>query len=154
GYAFLAIVRRGYNPSTGENEMVRMRQGKHDTLDYLANHSFEVHEAMTHMRGLMNLTGDPVIDPAKIAVIGHSLGGIVATFYGTQSNSPPLKDACQCNNPQLIAKAKAMMAPGSQSWDGFDFEDGVLDDTSPDIETLKTAAMYSQLPSYYFEPLN
>jgi pimeloyl-ACP methyl ester carboxylesterase len=153
GYAYLAIVRRGYNPSTGENEIVR-QQTHPDTLEYLANHSFEVHEAITHMRNLKNITGDPLIDPAKVALMGHSLGGLVTLFYAQAGNSQPLEDACQCSDPQFIAKAKALIAPASQSWDGFDRVDGFLDDTSVRLEQLKTAAANSLLPAYYFEPLN
>jgi hypothetical protein len=85
---------------------------------------------------------------------GHSFGAIVTLFYGAMSNLQPLKDACQCAEPGLLAKAKAMLAPSSQSWDGFDREDGKLDDDSRDIEILKDAAMYALLPAYYLEPLN
>jgi hypothetical protein len=150
GFAYLEIVRRGYLPSTGENELL------HDgnELDYLANASFEIHEAFTFMRGLKNAAGKPLIDPERVAVIGHSFGAIAALFYGAPGNMQPLRDACQCSEPRLIAKAKALLAPVSQSWDGYDNDDGVLDDDSPKIERLKGAAMYAALPTYYLEPLN
>jgi hypothetical protein len=150
GFAFLQIIRRGYAPSTGENELLH----KGDILQYLANSSFEVHEALTYVRGLRNIDGRRLVDPEAIAVMGHSLGAIQVLFYGDPGNVQPLKDACQCTEPQLIAKAKVLIAPSSQSWDGFDNDDGVLDDESLQIERLKTAAMNSQLPSYYLEPLN
>jgi pimeloyl-ACP methyl ester carboxylesterase len=150
GFAYLLVVRRGYPPSTGENEL--LHDG--DTLDYLANESFEVHAAMTYMRGLKNIMGEALIDPEKVAVMGHSFGGMITLFYGDAFNLRPLQDACQCSEPQLIAKAKALLAPASQSWDGFDNHDGVLNDESLEIERLKAAAMNSLLPAYYLEPLN
>jgi len=150
GFAFLQIIRRGYAPSTGESEL--LHEG--DILQYLANSSFEVHEALTYVRGLRNIDGRRLVDPEAIAVMGHSLGAIQVLFYGDPGNVQPLQDACQCTEPQLIAKAKVLIAPASQSWDGFDNDDGVLDDESLQIERLKTAAMNSQLPSYYLEPLN
>ena len=150
GFAYLEIVRRGYFPSTGENELLHAG----NSLDYLANASFEIHEAITFMRGLKNTTGEKLIDPEKVAVMGHSFGAIATLFYGDSGNTQPLQDACQCTQPRLIAKAKALIAPASQSWDGFDNDDGVLDDDSPKIERLKGAAMNSLLPTYYLEPLN
>jgi len=150
GFAYLEIVRRGYLPSTGMNELVRAG----NSLDILANASFEIHEAITFMRGLKSVTGEPLIDPEKVAVMGHSYGAITVLFYGDPGNTQPLRDACQCPEPLLIAKAKAVIAPASESWDGFDNDDGVLDDDSPTIERLKGAAMYSALPAYYLEPLN
>lgn len=109
---------------------------------------------MTYMRGLKNRNGKPLIDPERVAVMGHSLGGIITLFYADARNIEPLRDACQCPEPQLIAKAKALIAPSSQSWDGYDRRDGVLDDDSGPIERLKTAAANALLPSYYLEPLN
>jgi hypothetical protein len=150
GFAYLEIVRRGYHPSTGENELLH----KGNSLNYLANSSFEIHEAITFMRGLKNITGESLIDSGKVAVMGHSFGAITVLFYGDFGNTAPLRDACQCSEPLLIAKAKALIAPASQSWDSFDNADGVLDDDSPKLERLKRAAMNSVLPAYYLEPLN
>ena len=150
GFAYLEIVRRGYHPSTGENELLH----KGNSLNYLANSSFEIHEAITFMRGLKNITGESLIDSGKVAVMGHSFGAMTVLFYGDSGNTAPLRDACQCPEPLLIAKAKALIAPASQSWDSFDNADGVLDDDSPKLERLKGAAMNSALPAYYLEPLN
>jgi hypothetical protein len=166
GYAFLAIVRRGYLPSTGTNEIVRFAPANDPTtgrvknkrvLDYLANESFEVQEAVTYMINLTSLSGQPVIDLGKIGLMGHSYGGFVTLFYGTPDNTGPLFDA---GNILFFAKAKTIIAVASESWDGFDAENGPqgyggdLDDESDSIQQLKRAARNSWFPTYILEPQN
>ena len=166
GYAFLAIVRRGYFPSTGTNEIVRFAPANDPTtgrvknkrlLDYLANESFEVQEALTYMIQLTSLSGEPVIDYRKIGLMGHSYGGFVTLFYGTPNNTGPLFDA---GNIFFFPKAKTIIAVASESWDAFDSEDGPqgyggdLDDESESIQQLKRAARSSPFPTYILEPQN
>ena len=164
GYAFLAIVRRGYLPSTGTNEIVRFAPANDSatgrtihkrTLDYLANESFEVQEAINYMLGLNSASGDPVIDHQKVGVMGHSYGGLVTLFYGSADNFAPLVDA---GNPfpfAVFPQAKTIIAAASESWDAYDLEDfGALDDESPSIRQLQRAAGGSLFPTYILEPRN
>ncbi|MEO8679907.1 MAG: hypothetical protein ABI665_12715 [Vicinamibacterales bacterium] len=166
GYAFLAIVRRGYFPSTGTNEIVQFAPAndpstgrtKHKrVLDYLANESFEVQEALTYMINLDSLSGEPVIDYRKIGLMGHSYGGFVTLFYGDANNTGPLFDA---GNIFVFPKTKTIIAAASESWDGFDTESGAqgqggaLDDQSASIRQLKVAARSSPFPTYFLEPKN
>lgn len=168
GYAFLAIVRRGYFPSTGTNEMVRFAPANDSTtgranhkrvLDYLANESFEVQEAINYMLGLNSTSGEPVVDHQKVGVMGHSYGGFVTLFYG-DGDFDPLADA---GNPfpfPNVPKAKTIIAAASESWDGFDAElgpqgfGGDLDDASASIQQLQRAARRSLFPTYFLEPRN
>ncbi len=166
GYAFLAIVRRGYFPSTGTNEIVRFapandpstgRTKSKRVLDYLANESFEVQEALTYMINLTSLSGEPVIDHGKIGLMGHSYGGFVTLFYGTPDNVGPLFDA---GDIFFFPKARTIIAVASESWDSFDLEEGpqgyggALDDESESIQQLKRAARNSWFPTYILEPQN
>ena len=161
GYVVLAIVRRGYKPSTGENEVVREANSTadfltqhEDVITYLANESFETQVAVEYMSKRKATDGVRLlIDPKKIGYVGHSLGGIAGLFFGTTGNKPPIIDAGVPSGLTKV-KAKVLIAPASQSWDGFDLEDGQYDDTSVSIERLKTAAQHSLLPTYFLEPLN
>jgi hypothetical protein len=109
-------------------------------LDYLDQQTFEVRKAIDFMLGLKNSDGEPIADPEKIAVMGHSFGGIVTVFNNANMTRP---------------KVFLPSAPASESWTAFDREDGSgLDDDSPSIQKLKAAALKGHAPAFFFEPTN
>lgn len=161
GYLFIAIVRRGYIPSTGENEVVRGANStltgaakQIDGINYLANQAFEAQLAVNYLDSLKADNNKPLVNPKRIGYAGHSLGGIVGLFFGTSGNTQPIQDAGIASGLTSV-RAKALLAPASQSWDGFDrLGDGVLDDSSQSIDLLTRAASHSLVPTYFLEPLN
>ena len=103
-----------------------------NSLDYLANASFEIHEAITFMRGLKNINGRTADRSREGCRDGPFLRRHRRVVLRRLRQHAAAQDACQCTEPRLIAKAKALIAPASQSWDGFDNDDGVLDDELAD----------------------
>ncbi|MGH9889583.1 MAG: alpha/beta hydrolase family protein, partial [bacterium] len=118
GYALFLPHRRGHGGSTGLNDFDYMDlcNGICDPvtahlrlLGYLEDQNFEVRKAIDFMRGLRNSAGERIIDPEKIAIVGHSFGGMLALFNNVKLSAP---------------KVVIPIAPASESWQAFDREDG------------------------------
>ena len=152
GYLFFVPFRRGTAGSTGVYfsdylDFFACPNGTCDQttshlvlLDYLDQQTFEVRRAIEYMTGLRNSAGERIADPQKIAIMGHSFGGMVTLFNNANMTLP---------------KVYLPSAPASESWVAFDTEDGSgLDDNSPSIQKLKTAAFAGHAPAFFFEPTN
>jgi hypothetical protein len=157
GFAFFIPHRRGHGLSTGVYyndylDLVCLRSDENkfgvcgkilvDTLmlTYLQDETFEIAQAISYLSSLRNSDHKAIINPNKVAIMGHSFGGIVTLF----------------NNKLLTNHNAAVdIAGASESWDYFDDEDG--DDTpdnSPSITTLKNAVRGAQKPIFFLEPKN
>jgi pimeloyl-ACP methyl ester carboxylesterase len=164
GYAFFALQRRGHGPSLGENlddapcapsqiaETGICSQTEADIqgLQNLARQIFEVRQAIHYLESLhtgITFTGDPrdglgakLIDPAQLAILGHSLGGIISIFANTQN---------------LGQQTVVDIAGASKNWDAYDREDGPgLDDTSPSIQILEDNVTAHTTPMMFLQPVN
>ena len=144
GFAFLVIQRRGHGDSTGRNIDAPVCNGCTQTqydlaqLDNLDRQAYEVKRAISSM--LKRRTGGmPLIAPGKVAVMGHSLGGIIALYANTQ---------------QLGQRTVIDVAGASKSWDTYDAEDNVIDGHGPSIEALKQVVALHQTPPMFMEPTN
>jgi len=111
-------ARRGYSPSTGT-----YFQDLPDPTAALFDERNDVQSAFYY------LSHASFVNPNKIAIMGHSLGGIVTIF---------------ANELDFGQRAAVPIAAGSESWDG-----------SPALK----AALIASVPkarhyTYFFEPLN
>src|SRR5205807_688678 len=102
--------------------------------------SFEVAKAIEYMLTLRNNGDHRIIDPDKIAIMGHSFGGIVTIFSNASLNDH---------------KAAISISAVSESWTAFDEEDGKgTPDDSDSIRLLKGAASDGIRPTYFLTPAN
>lgn len=148
GFAFFIPHRRGHGDSTGTwvsnfVDIMAANQSwavKHAwTLVYLQDQTYEVSRAIDYLSLLKNSAGKPVVDSNKIAIMGHSYGGMVTLF----------------NNNLLNAHKVAVdIAGASESWDAYDNEDGSLDNSSASIDMLKAAVRGANKPIFFLEPKN
>jgi len=134
-YAVFTPRRRGYGDSTGTygSDWVDFQCGSScgplrpvlGTIE-LENEAADVVDAF-HFLQHFATTSD--VDASKVALMGHSLGGIVSLF----------------TNEQALGHLETIsIAGGSESWCGNDVLDGAL-----------TAAVdNAQTPTYFFEPKN
>lgn len=157
GFAFFVPHRRGHELSTGvlwsdylDQVCQRTAQEPFGTcgrvnnneklLDYLADQTFEVARAMEFLLWIKNAAGDRVVNPNKVALMGHSFGGMVTIF-----NNAVMTDH----------RAAVNIAGASESWDYFDEDDGVnTPDNSQSIRILKSAVRSANKPIFSFEPKN
>lgn len=118
-YVVFTPVRRGYSPSTGTyfNELP-------DPLAALKAEKNDVKAAYDHLAGAAGF-----INPNKIAIMGHSLGGIVTIF---------------ANEMDFGQRVAIPIAAGSESWDGSQELKDAL------IASVPNAKHHT----YFFEPLN
>ncbi|MEO8503596.1 MAG: alpha/beta fold hydrolase [Acidobacteriota bacterium] len=113
GYVVFEPNRRGYQPSTGLYIDDLVARQIHDGLPcalgttvpfQVCSTADLVDEAKRDVRAAFNyLAARPKVNPAKIAVMGHSLGGIVTVEYNSLFSEH---------------KAAVTIAPGSESWCG------------------------------------
>src|SRR5688572_18291295 len=129
GYAVFMPHRRGHGDSTGvglgeytSKHCSKPGQGGPCKMEYLHKQVADVRAAVDFMKK----RGD--VDPQRIALSGHSYGGIVTVFANTED---------------LGQKAVIDFAGGSQSWEGNDAAAAEL------IEAVRK----SVAPVYFFEPL-
>ena len=148
GFAFFIPHRRGHGDSTGMYvgdfvDIMAANQSsaaKHAwTLLYLQDQTYEVSRAIDFLSTLKNSAKKPVIDMNKVAIMGHSYGGMVTLFN---------------NNLLTTHKAAVDIAGASESWDAYDNEDGSLDNSSASIDVLKAAVRGANKPIFFFEPKN
>jgi Alpha/beta hydrolase family len=146
GYAFFAVHRRGHGDSTGRNldgvnppGCGTRAQCDGDQIDNLCKQVFEVNKSIGYLKGLKNGAGKPIIATTKIAILGHSLGGIVAL----------------CDNTHLHGQRTVIdIAAASESWNFFDGEDGVIDGHSPTIARLNNIVSQHVTPPMFLQPIN
>lgn len=118
-YVVLAPVRRGYGPSTGTyfNELP-------DPIAALKNERDDVKAAFDYLSGMA-----PFVNLNKIAIMGHSLGGVVTIF---------------ANEQDFGQRVAIPIAAGSESWVG-----------SPALkDELIASVPNAKHHTYFFEPLN
>ena len=157
GFAFFVPHRRGHGLSTGVYFADFLDQVCHRTdqnpfgtcgrvinnsllLDYLQDQTFEVAQAISYLSSLTNSSHEPIINPNKVAIMGHSFGGIVTLFN---------------NNLLTNHRAAVDIAGASESWDFYDGDDGNnTPDESVSIEKLKDAVRGANKPIFFFEPKN
>ncbi len=157
GFAFFVPHRRGHGLSTGLYYLdfldlicSRTAQEPFGTcgivtnneylMSYLQDQSFEIAQAIYYMKTLKNSSNQPIINPDKIAIMGHSFGGMMALFS---------------NDVLTGHKAVINIAGASQSWTFFDEEDGInTPDDSNSIRILKDAVRGANEPIYFLEPKN
>jgi predicted dienelactone hydrolase len=148
GFAFFIPHRRGHGDSTGVYyadfvDSVAGKDspaGKHAMLlAYLQDQTYEVSQAIEYLTGLKNSAKKLVIDSNKIAIVGHSFGGMVTLFS---------------NNILTAHNAAVDIAGASESWDAFDNDDGALDDCSTTLDWLKNAVRGANKPIFFLEPKN
>ena len=160
GFAFFVPHRRGHGLSTGMYytdflDLVCARSdqnpfgtcgrvGNNDyLLSYLQDQTFEVAQAISYLSSLKNSAGERIINPNRIAIGGHSFGGMVTLF-----------------NNRLLTNHKAAIdiAGASESWDYFDGDDETDGDNTPDnsasIRFLKDAVRDANKPIFFLEPKN
>ena len=160
GFAFFIPYRRGQGLSTGMyyTDFLDLICGRSDQnpfgtcgrvgnnavlLDYLQDQTFEVAQAISYVSSLKNSAGERIINPNRIAIGGHSFGGMVTLF-----------------NNRLLTNHKAAIdiAGASESWDYFDGDDETDGDNTPDnsasIRFLKDAVRDANKPIFFLEPKN
>lgn len=118
-YIVLAPVRRGYSPSTGTyfNELP-------DPIAALKAEKFDVKAAFDYLSGIA-----PLVNTGKIAIMGHSLGGVATIF---------------ANEMDFGQRVAIPIAAGSESWVG-----------SPALkDELIASVPNAKHFTYFFEPLN
>jgi hypothetical protein len=146
GYAFFAVHRRGHGDSTGQNldgvdppGCGTRAQCDIDQINNLCAQVFEVNKAIAYLKSLTNGVGKPIVDKTKIAILGHSLGGVVALCANTQNHGQ---------------RTIVDIAAASESWNYFDGEDGVLDGHSPSITMLNNLVAQHVTPPMFLQPIN
>lgn len=145
-YAFFAVHRRGHGDSTGRNldgvnppGCGTRAQCDIDQINNLCKQVFEVSKAIIYLKGLKNGAGNPIIDKTKIAILGHSLGGIVSLCANTHDHGQ---------------RTIIDIAAASESWNYFDGEDGVIDGHSPSITLLNNLVAQHVTPPMFLQPVN
>jgi pimeloyl-ACP methyl ester carboxylesterase len=112
GYLVFMPHRRGYTPSTGVNQAGPLKDEAADVVDALKY--LEKHQGK-------------VADTTKVALVGHSLGGIASIY---------------ANETDFGQTAVVSIAGGSESWCG-----------NPKLhDTLKAAVVAAKSPIYFLEP--
>ncbi|HEV8481970.1 MAG TPA: acetylxylan esterase [Blastocatellia bacterium] len=160
GFAFFVPHRRGQGKSTGTyfSDFLDLFCGRTDQnpygtcgrignnaalLVYLQDQTFEVAQAISYVSSLKNSAGHRIVNPNKIAIMGHSFGGIVTLF-----------------NNRLLTNHQAAIdiAGASESWEFYDGDDETDGDNTPDnsasIRILKDAVRDANRPIFFFEPKN
>lgn len=160
GFAFFVPHRRGQGLSTGTYfaDFLDLFCGRTDQnpfgtcgrvgnnaalLTYLQDQTFEVAQAISYVSSLKNSAGHRIVNPNKIAIMGHSFGGIVTLF----------------NNRLLTSHQAAIdIAGASESWEFYDGDDETDGDNTPDnsasIRILMDAVRDANRPIFFFEPKN
>lgn len=101
-YAVLTPARRGYAPSTGT-----YFEDLPDRVAALKDEVNDVKAAFDYLSG-----GSPLINPNKIAIMGHSIGGAVTIF---------------ANELDFGQRVALPIAAGSESWNNETFRNALLD---------------------------
>lgn len=130
GYVVLMPMRRGYGESTGvyQDEYIEKYCSKPGEagfckMEYLHKQVADIESAISYVKKRSDVDAD------RIALSGHSFGGIATVFANTQD---------------LGQKAAIDFAGASQSWEGND------EAVAEMLEAVKAAVA----PIYFFEPLN
>jgi pimeloyl-ACP methyl ester carboxylesterase len=146
--AFFALHRRGHGDSTGQNldgvpdpdaPCVDGPSCDIAVIDNLCRQSPDVKQAIIKMKSLRNNFGQPIIDPTRIAILGHSLGGIVTLCANTHD---------------LGQRTVIDIAAASENWDHYDAEDGTIDGHSPAIAALNNLVVDHVTPPMFLQPMN
>lgn len=131
GYVVLMPHRRGHGKSTGVylDEYVQKwcskpGQGALCKMEYLHKQELDVKEAVNWIKARKDA------DPKKLAIGGHSYGGIATIFTNTRD---------------LGQRAVLDFAGASQSWEG---------DPAIAAKEMKEAVRKAVAPIFFFEPLN
>jgi dienelactone hydrolase len=98
-------------------------------MRFLTEQIEDIKWALDYVKSLKNKDGSKKGDPDRIAIMGHSYGGIVSQFANTRD---------------LGQKAIVDVAGGSQSWN----------DNESARQDLKDAVAKGVAPTLFFEPLN
>ena len=146
GYAFFALHRRGHGDSTGQNldsvvdpNCETRAECDISGIENLCKQVFEVQQAIFKMELLRNSSNQLIIDPMRIAILGHSLGGIVSLC---------------ANTAHLGQRTIIDISAASESWDFYDGEDGVIDGHGPSITLLNQFVIDHVTPPMFLEPMN
>ena len=93
GYLFLYLYRRGDGLSAGQGMAAgdvmdqAMASGGQDARNQVQLHLLETDETDDAMAGLTYLRALPEVDPARVAVVGHSFGGSVTLLLAARDPS-------------------------------------------------------------------
>jgi hypothetical protein len=100
----------------------------------------DVRQAVIKMLSLRNYANQRVIDPSRIAILGHSLGGIITV----------------CSNTQNLGQRTVVdIAGASENWVHYDMEDGgPIDGHSPAIAKLNSFVLDHVTPPMFLQPMN
>jgi len=126
GYVVFIPHRRGHGCSTGPHfgqECAGKKDGGACKMKHLRAQVEDVKEAIDFVKERSD------VDPKRIAIVGHSFGGIVSMF---------------ANERKLGQKAVVNFAGGSQSWEQSEVT----------VAELMKSARNAVSPVYYFAPLN
>jgi carboxymethylenebutenolidase len=130
GYIVFVPHRRGHGRSTGvyldrytEERCSHPGQGNLCKMEYLHKQVDDVEAAIAYVRSL------PGADRERIAIMGHSFGGITTAF---------------ANAKDLGQRAVVVGAGASQSWEGNPYARA----------DMTAAARAAVAPAFYLEPLN
>jgi len=132
--------RRGHGESTGvylseyvdkdKNWCSKPGQKDFCKMEYLHKQTEDIEEAIKYAKKLTDGKGGALlVDPARIAIMGHSYGGISSVF---------------ANEKDLGQKAVLSAAGASQSWEGNDEARA----------EMKEAVRNAKAPIFFFEPMN
>jgi hypothetical protein len=145
GFVVFVPVRRGHTGSTGmtfaeytsglpnvpsTHECSTPNQSGPCKMEYLHRQETDVENAINFVKALrVGLFGPTLVNPDRIAIMGHSFGGIVTTFS---------------NAKNMGQKVAISIAGASQSWEGNDSASSEM------IEAVTNAVA----PIYFLEPMN
>ena len=152
GFAFFALHRRGHGDSTGQNldgvpldprDCVNgdnTADCDKSKIDNLCTQVFEVRQALIKMKSLRNAYRQLIIDPTRIALLGHSLGGIVTL----------------CSNTQHLGLRTVIdIAGASENWRSYDAtQDPPDDNQAPPISKLEQMVADHVTPPMFLQPMN
>ena len=156
GYAVFAIERRGHGRSTGDEGADPCTWCKTDEEfdfwknNFLSRQVQDVHRAIHRLEqlrvGLLHL-GGYLINPNRVAIIGHSLGGIISLY---------------ANTVDIGQRTVIDIAAGSEQWDQWDHQsdtddgtdDGQVDGHGPVISQMLDVVSQHVTPPMFLQPTN
>jgi pimeloyl-ACP methyl ester carboxylesterase len=145
-FVLFVPIRRGHTGSTGRyfadyaderteefcaivpcTPQVRQQIKRIYTVDYLKEQRQDVADAIAHIKGY------PKVNPHRIAVMGHSFGGIVSLFFNMLEGDD--------------TKAVVDISGGAQSWGQTDPGDYLQ-------QQMKDAVDHATRPIFFMSPMN